>query len=63
MGKHLLKDCPFCGGKAEQKYSDGYVWIECTQCKAMTDSENSDYYETGLHKAIEIIVEKWNKRT
>ncbi len=29
----------------------------------MTDSENSDYYETGLHKAIEIIVEKWNKRT
>ena len=23
MENYLLKDCPFCGGKAEQKYSDG----------------------------------------
>ncbi len=33
MGKHLLKDCPFCGGKAEQKYSVGMYGLNVLNVK------------------------------
>ena len=48
-----LKACPFCGGKAEWKEDDGWIWLECSECgirgKRAMSNDSARYY--------------WNRRT
>lgn len=56
----MIKDCPFCGGKAEIDFTeydektdtgnDGTAWVECINCHAKI----FDYWEFAI--------EKWNRR-
>ena len=50
-----LKNCPFCGGKAEHDNSEnGMEWIECTECGA-TQRQHS------ISSSYDVYIE-WNKR-
>ena len=61
-----IKDCPFCGGKAEYSYSDmigdtysesGEVHsIDCLDCGVYMHVDNLD------RKNTKEVYEKWNKR-
>lgn len=60
MKINILKDCPFCGGKArlfEYDPYDGYQGdcthyvVYCTECKATIDRQKENQ-----------VVEAWNKR-
>ena len=46
-----LKPCPFCGGKAIERYGPE-SWIECTECHACS----------AMHTNIEISIIEWNRR-
>lgn len=72
MKQDELKTCPFCGGKAEvQAYGDsafsylvdGYVYIECLDCEA---SSQSYYVGIVSKEESEAVVQKstaeWNRR-
>ena len=49
-----LKDCPFCGGKAEIRIVLGRDTICCKDCNATMISD---------YTPIETLIEMWNKRT
>ena len=58
----LCKPCPFCGSKAELRYSDMYYWVECTGCHAKSEEEGVEWFEQGSQTALEKSYKKWNRR-
>lgn len=71
--ENTLKNCPFCGNKAEYReghehsYIGGYsitVYVECTHCSAQMDY----HYGTDCGKEItekqckDYLAEQWNNR-
>lgn len=70
-----LKDCPFCGGKAEMKLSDAFgsnaVRIECKECHALSNlfvcgntlgfNGISPRY-VSLCECVKKVTEQWNMR-
>ena len=52
--KEELLPCPFCGGGATLKNSNGRVWIECSVCHFRTTISDSD--------SDSEVIEKWNRR-
>ena len=57
-----LKDCPFCGGKAEMRHIDegeneGADFIQCAQCEASTNLQFS-IKDDGRPW----LIERWNRR-
>lgn len=67
-----LKECPFCGGKAEIMFSGsytngGYIVAQCTECGVRTKGV---YYrgpviEIPLEDTVggEKVAKRWNERT
>ncbi len=62
MDKPVLKPCPFCGGKAEEKTQFGYLengycgryfFIRCKKCSG---SSGNKRYKT-------VAIRIWNRRT
>lgn len=61
-----LKDCPFCGEKAEIKY-ESYGWggnetlacVKCTKCGASSQRLNITYREKEL---TDKVIDLWNCR-
>ena len=52
-----LKPCPFCGGEAQAKHTDGsfghdHVWVRCLHCPAQTMAMDTE---------VEAIA-AWNRR-
>ena len=62
---YKLKNCPFCGGKAEIKYVqsgwsyENTAYIKCNNCGATSQHLNITYREEEL---VNRIVDMWNKR-
>ena len=55
-----LKPCPFCGGEARLFVSDG-VRALCAKCRASSKIlVDSECYKT---RAVEKVIEAWNRRT
>ncbi len=55
-----LKECPFCGGRAELTKAICDAMIHCTVCMNSIIQRRSD----GINKfnAEKIIIKKWNTR-
>ena len=61
-----LKPCPFCGGEAYARFQRtkgvfGYASVECRKCGAVP-YVHSLYSLQDEDKAIEGVVEAWNRR-
>lgn len=65
-----LKNCPFCGGKAEftrtvERINGHYtdvVFVFCTECNAMTNHVAFDAKVHPHDEEYEIAKAAWNKR-
>lgn len=56
-----LRECPFCGGKAEYRSTcagAGYAYVKCTACNARTGyiALSFDY------STKDVAIEAWNRR-
>lgn len=60
----ILKNCPFCGGKA-YLFVDSGVRVYCASCGCETptyrDAKSPNGKPSG--NALKSVVEKWNRRT
>lgn len=55
-----LKSCPFCGGEARLFVNNG-VRVLCNKCHASSEIlADSEGYKT---RAVEKVIEAWNRRT
>lgn len=59
MNNVKLKRCPFCGGEAELYVENG-VTARCKFCNCGTPFKMDCGY--SKKSAIEIVIEKWNRR-
>lgn len=61
-----LKPCPFCGGKARIYASELGIRVMCTGCCCQTgtytDFDHFFWEDANNKDALEIIVERWNRR-
>ena len=62
-----LKDCPFCGDKAECKISaeeqSFNVTVRCTNCGvSMSESLANEVSVAELQYTVDLLIEKWNAR-
>ena len=65
MSKRVLKPCPFCGGRAEQKETYKYVGLGKSIPQYYVRCGNSDcglYVATCNMDTKEEAVEIWNRR-
>lgn len=60
----ILKNCPFCGGKA-CLFVDSGVRVYCTSCGCETPTYRDAKSPNGkpYGNAVKSVVEKWNRRT
>lgn len=57
MKEMEIKECPFCGGKAEMKYMGDRRWhIQCTNCPARLGST------WGRDETPDYLIAAWNQR-
>ena len=62
-----LKNCPFCGDKAECKISaeeqSFNVTVRCTKCGvSMSESRAKELLVEDLQSVVDLLVNKWNAR-
>lgn len=73
MSENELKDCPFCGGEAEQDYQQGYstfpggrldhaAAIYCTACNAHMTICRADTPELSDEERMAVLLDNWNRR-
>ena len=56
-----LKQCPFCGGRAEIKITHvppEKAWAGCTRCDATSAVFTANIYSSAINDAVEA----WNRR-
>ena len=77
--RRKLRDCPFCGGKADYRVQFQYmdaraaVLVSCDTCRAQAhpvfveldtgDMELTEHDRANISKSSLIVAERWNKRT
>ncbi|MDT8718191.1 Lar family restriction alleviation protein [Clostridium sp. 19966] len=61
----MLKNCPFCGGKAEFVQfanPNNFVHVKCTICHCCTDGYLKNKLENSLKENEKIQADIWNRR-
>ena len=56
---NLIKPCPFCGGRADMRYSFDKALIECTNTKCKIQPSTWLRVETD---SVDKLVKIWNTR-
>lgn len=68
MSWHILKSCPFCGGKPyiesrSRAFIDGetthVAYVRCSECNARTERFPNSI---GARESVRLAVDAWNKR-
>ena len=70
MNERIVKDCPFCGGKAIAKSGkshgawEGDIWAEvrCEDCIAKMRQEDTLRYGKTHYELLDEVLAAWNRR-
>lgn len=54
-----IRNCPFCGGKAEKSFYEGLRFVKCTECGA--EGQKFDVRQTKGY-TYNVAINKWNNR-